>query len=112
MTKKQTIVAAAAIIIVCGVFYYLESATAPTIETPNLSITATPTETGTERSAPDDSSGADNSSDLPAEVTPSGDISDTALDKDMTNIDRQLGNLESDTASIDNGLNDQPLATE
>ncbi|OGF51999.1 hypothetical protein A3I27_01215 [Candidatus Giovannonibacteria bacterium RIFCSPLOWO2_02_FULL_43_11b] len=35
--------------------------------------------------------------------------SDTALDKDLSNIDIQLNTLSNDSASIDQGLNDKPV---
>lgn len=37
------------------------------------------------------------------------DTSDAALNQDLANIDAQLNGLASDSASIDQGLNDQPI---
>ncbi|MFH1246239.1 MAG: hypothetical protein V1489_00495 [Candidatus Liptonbacteria bacterium] len=39
----------------------------------------------------------------------STDTSNAALDKDLSNIDSQLNGLASDTANIDQSLNDQPI---
>ena len=37
------------------------------------------------------------------------DVSNSALDKDLTAIDSQLGALNGDSASVDQGLNDKPM---
>jgi hypothetical protein len=37
------------------------------------------------------------------------DTSNAALNQDLTDINNQLNGLASDTASIDQGLNDQPV---
>jgi hypothetical protein len=36
--------------------------------------------------------------------------SDTALDQNLAQVDAQLSALSSDSASVDQGLNDQPVA--
>ncbi len=43
-------------------------------------------------------------------VTSATDISDEALDKDLANIDAQVGSLGEDSATIDAGLNDKSVA--
>jgi hypothetical protein len=42
--------------------------------------------------------------------TPATDTSDAALNQDLAGINAQLGGLASDSASIDQGLNDQPVS--
>jgi hypothetical protein len=41
--------------------------------------------------------------------TPPTDDSNAALNQDLVSIDSQLNGLASDSASIDQGLNDQPV---
>ncbi len=41
--------------------------------------------------------------------TPPTDDSNAALNQDLTSIDSQLNGLASDSASVDQGLNDQPV---
>ena len=38
-----------------------------------------------------------------------GNNSNAALDQDLSTIDSQLNSLSADSASIDQGLNDQPI---
>lgn len=46
----------------------------------------------------------------PASLLASGsDTSDAGLSQDLTGIDTQMSTLNADTASIDSGLNDQPI---
>ncbi len=43
-------------------------------------------------------------------ATPANDISDTALDTDLADIDAQLKNLSNDSAQVDAGMNDKPIS--
>lgn len=46
----------------------------------------------------------------PASLLASGsDTSDAGLSQDLAGIDTQMSTLDADTASIDSGLNDQPI---
>ncbi|OGF69504.1 hypothetical protein A3H65_01910 [Candidatus Giovannonibacteria bacterium RIFCSPLOWO2_02_FULL_45_14] len=58
--------------------------------------------------------GLEESANVPAGVenqtaSVSSGTSDAALDKDLLNIDAELNTLSSDSASIDQGLNDKPI---
>jgi hypothetical protein len=43
-------------------------------------------------------------------ITANRDDSDTSLDQDLTTVDTQFSAYQSDSASVDQGLNDQPIA--
>lgn len=45
-------------------------------------------------------------------VGTAADNSDAALNRDLSAIDAEIKNLDSDLGSIDAGLNDQPIAQE
>ena len=40
------------------------------------------------------------------------DISDAALDRDLSAVDKEINNLDGDLSSIDAGLNDRPIEQE
>lgn len=50
-----------------------------------------------------------NQDDLTGTPISAKDSSDASLDKDLSNIDSQLDILSSDSASVDQGLNDKPI---
>ena len=79
------------IVVAGGIYYWYQNARS------NAPAAPTPVATSTGNGAP-------------ASVLPSGsDTSDAALNQDLSGMDTQLSAMSADTASIDSGMNDQPI---
>ncbi len=99
-TSKIVIWLIIVIIVIAGVLWFVTRGIAPSA--PGTSGTST-----TPNSLSVGSIAPPTSSALP---TPATDVSNAALNEDLTSIDNQLNGLASDSASIDQGLNDQPIS--
>jgi hypothetical protein len=126
-TTKIVIGAAIVALVIGGIWFYLQSANtpaAPEQNTPNESQNNltnnssqnTPSDQNapadTQPTAPATNNNATDNTDTNAATTatPASDTSDTAIDKDLSSVDSQVKGLSTDSASIDQGLNDQPIA--
>lgn len=117
MTQSKKIIAviAVAVVLVGAMWWFIESANAPaeqesnnTNQTQNNSANQIPHQNTQTGSKENQQNMPANNSD--ASATSPTDTSDAAIDKDLSSVDNQMNNLNADSGSIDQGLNDQPIA--
>lgn len=122
LTKSQKVIVGiiVAVAIILGLWMYIDSATAPAVTNQNASDQSqnSSSEESLDENASSGSDTMDNSTaqqnaegDSTSTTSPN-DTSDSAIDKDLSSIDSQIGNLGIDSAGIDQGLNDQPIEQE
>lgn len=119
LTRDQKIIAGGtiAVLVIFGLWLYAQKASAPTdtagnaqselqksTEDNSSDTTKKPSSTANNPAA-----GQDNASGDSETATSPKDISDAAIEKDLSSIDSQINNLGNDSADIDKGLNDQPV---
>jgi len=103
-TVKVILWVAVAVVVIGGVWWWMTSTGgAPGGQSP---VTANQQPAAPSPAAP---AANPNSAPAPAPSTVS-DNSNASLNQDLSNIDSQMDGMQSDTATINQGLNDQPIS--